>query len=564
MLTKLSELLGRRGRKIGTKRLKLPDSVVTHDSIDKMEFDNFADDSPRFKRVAIENAPQVAVEVEEPDPIDMTSATPEEFIEYQTKVKAAREAKENAPPYTNWDKLTRDVFYSYHTHDAPSIIEPVDPGVELHKRIMPKVITTDDHAASRNATRDDATMAAIATMRFVDTLRDILGDELKPQAEEAQQYQNTVEQVEQLVEQLGDMRSEAASYHDSGQPIPSELRDQIKAAVQAKVAAQAQGAQQADQQTPMSRAAMQAIEQAAAAASEAVDAAKGLPSFGSGFGAGEPTYESPEQALTIAEMWANNEKLRAMAELFGRLDRDIRFERSKRIVGGNDEIVDVEFGDNLARVLPDEMALFADEELEMDFLSRYADQELLQFSTVGEEHAGRGDIIAVLDGSYSMHPDRNIWARAIAMCLLHIARLEKRNFAAVEFADASQVEQWTFPAREPLDAQKIVEMASHFFGGGTSPIQGITGAAKLFEQSDFKKADLVLIGDGQARFGPEDKRLRDHLNEMGVRIFGIAIGGEDGGRFEYLVEYCDSVVHVHDFELQDPSEATAALAVNVT
>jgi hypothetical protein len=36
------------------------------------------------------------------------------------------------------------------------------------------------------------------------------------------------------------------------------------------------------------------------------------------------------------------------------------------------------------------------------------------------------------------------------------------------------------------------------------------------------------------------------------------------GRYRYLTEYCEAVVHVHDFELADPSEATAALAVSVT
>jgi uncharacterized protein with von Willebrand factor type A (vWA) domain len=562
-LVSLTDLLGRGGRNIGTPRLKLSDWTVTHDSIDQMEFANFADESPSFRRIAVENAPQVALDIEEPDPIDMTTATPDQFIEYQQKVKAAREAKNNAPAYTNWKKLTRDVFASYHTHDQPEIIEPVDPGVELHKRILPKIIHTDDHADSRNSTRDNPTLAAIATMGFVKTLRELLGDELKTQAEESQTYQNTVDQVEHKIDELGELREMAADAHAQGEPIPPELRDQIKQLVQEKRNLQQQAAQQAQSQTPMSREAMQAIESAAKAASDAVEAAKGMPSFGAGFGPGEPTYQSPEQALTIAEMWANNPMLRRIAELFGRLDRDMRFQRSKRIVGGNDEIVDVEFGDNLARVLPHELALFSDEDLELDFLARYADAELLQFSTVGEEHAGRGPILVVVDGSGSMQGEKNIWARAVSMCLLHIARLEKRDFACIEFASARQVAQWVFYAKQPMDAQQIVDMASHFFGGGTSPIQGVQGAVTLMQQAPpFKKADLVMIGDGEAGFGPEDKRLRDQLVELGVRLFGIAIGGS--GTYQYLTEYCESTVHVSEFELQDPSRATAELATHVT
>jgi uncharacterized protein with von Willebrand factor type A (vWA) domain len=558
----LTDFLGRGGRKIGTSRLKLPDSVVTHDSIDSMEFDNYTDDSPRFRRIAIEDAPVVTPDVPDPDPIDMTTASPDEFVAYQQAMKAAREARENAPTYSVWDKLTRDVFYSYHTHDMPELVEPVDPGVELHKRVMPKLMTTDDHAQARNITRDNPTTAAIATMAAVNALKQVLGDELEQQMREAEEYQQHAQQAQDASDQLDFMRQQAKDLHQQGLPVPDVLKQQIGAAVQERRAAQQAALGAAASQTPMSAAAMQAIQAAAAAAGEAASGAAGIPSFGAGFGAGEPTYESPEQALTIAEMWANNPQLRAMAERFGRLDRDIRFQRSKRVVGGNDEIVDVEFGDNLQRVLPAELALLADEDTEDDFLVRYASQELLCFATVGEEHAGRGPIVVVVDGSYSMNGERNIWARAVAMCLLHIARLEKRDFACVEFADARQVEAWVMPAKKALGAQEIVDMASHFFGGGTSPIQGVAGAVKIMEDAaDFRKADLVMIGDGEASFGPEDKRLRDQLIEMGVRLFGIAIGN---GPFKYLADYCSAVVPVHDFELQDPSQATAELATHIT
>lgn len=560
-VTSLEDFLGRAGRNIGKRDHKLPSSVVSHDSIDEMEFGNFADDSPRFRRLTIEEAPQIAPLVEDPDPIDMQTATPDEFRAYQTAMRDAAAQRAEAPPYAGWPKLTRDVFYSYHTHDSPEIVEPVDPGVELHKRIMPKMMTTDDHAKSRNVTRDDATTAAIATMAAVNALKDILGDELADQAREAQEYAEQAEQAGDAIDQLEFLRERAKDLHNQGQPIPQGLVDQIKGAVAERNAAQAAAMQMAANQSPMSAAALEAIEAAAAAGSQAAENAACIPHFGQGFGQGEPVYESPEQALSIAEMWASNPDLRAMAERFGRLDKDIRFQRSKRVVGGNDEIVDVEFGDNLSRVLPAELSLLADEDTEDDFLVRYASQELLCFSTVGEEHAGRGPIIVVCDGSGTMTGERNIWARAVSMCLLHIARLEKRDFAMIEFSGGSETEQWTFPAKAVMGAEPIVEMASHFFGGGTVPVNGVAAAAKLMQDAaDFRKADLVLIGDGEASFGAEDKRLRDALMAMGVRFFGIGIGGS----LKYLSEYCEHVVNVHDFELQDPSNATAELATHIT
>src|SRR5581483_2333359 len=563
-LLTLSDLLGEGGSKIGTPELQLPDSVLTHDAMDDMQYKNFRDDSPRFRAIAVEEAPQIPRDVPYPEPIDMSNASVEEFTEYQAKVNAAKEAEENAPAYHAWSELCRDVFYSYHSHFRPEIVEPVDPRVELHKRIMPKLIASDSHSKARNTTMDDASMAGIATMAFAKELRRILAEELQEQAQESQDYHDLEQQIRDTIGQLGEAQEQAQGLTENGKSVPGELQRLIADLTQQQANQQQAAADLADNFSPMDAKALAAIERAAQAAQDAAEQASNVPKFGSGLGKGEPVYESPEQALTIAQLWANNPQLRAMAERFGRLDRDIRFRRAKRIVGGNDEIVDVEFGDNLNRVLPDELAEFADDDLELGFLQRYGDQELLQFSTVGEEHAGRGPIIVCPDASYSMEGERNIWARAVCMCLLHIARLEKRDFACVEWADMDEVYVTEFLGREPMDAQKIVDMASHFFGGGTAPYQAVKGAYEIMQRAAaFKKADIVLIGDGAAPYGDADKRLRNRLNEMGVRMFGIAIGRESN-RFPYLEGYCDYVVRVEDFELNDPSNATAELAVHLT
>lgn len=558
----LQRLFGRGGQRLASARQRLARSVVRHDSLDKMEFENYADDSPRFHRMAIEYAPQIDTNIEEIPEIDMTSATPEEFKEYQQKVREAEERKQNAPPYSGWSDLTRDVFYSYHSREQPDLTEEtVDPGVELHKRILPKMFVTDEHGQARNITREDAVMSAMATMAAVSKLRDALGEELKEQAREAQEYQEHLEQAQESLGNLEGLRQQARALHHQGKPIPQSLKQQIGEQVQAKQQAQGAAFQITQSPTPMSQAGAEAIAAAAAAGHAAAEGAGNVPGFGQGFGSGEPRYHSPEQALSIAEKWANDPTLRKMAELFGRLDRDIRFQRSKRVVGGQDEIVSIEYGDNLRRVLPAEWALFADPETEDDFLARYLSGELLTFSTVGEEHAGRGPIVVVGDGSGSMHGERNIWMRAVAMCLLHIARLEKRDFAMVEFSGPGDVEDWVFRARDPLDPEAIVEMCSHLFSGGTLPIGGVQRAVEIMkEASEFRQADIVLIGDGEATIGPEDERLCAQMTEMGIKRYGIGIGG----RFSYLARYCEHVVPITDFELESPSEATAALAVHVT
>lgn len=563
----LQELLGRVSPKQMMKR-ELPRSVVTHDSVDEMEWRDGIAESPRFRRVTVEDPPLIPPLIEDPPEIDFTTASREEVEAWQKQAREVKAARENAPPYEGWTDLDRDLFYSYHTHDKPEIIEEVDPGVELHKRILPRLMVTDEHAESRNITRDEPTMARLATMATVSKLKEVAEEELQQQIREAQEFEEQRQKAADAQGGLEGMREEARAHHESGEPIPQELVDQIKAAVGERQQALAQAQQIAQNPTPLTPAAAEGIAAAAQAGQDAAEAASGLPSFGSGLGEGEPVYTSPEQALSIAERWANEPDLRAMAELFGRLDKDIRFKRSKRVVGGNDEIVDITVGDNLARVIPSELALLGDEDMEDDFLSRFASGELLEFSTVGEENAGRGPILIVLDGSYSMKGERNVWSRAVAMCLLHIARLEKRDFGCVEFAGGNEARaEWLFPASKPLNGEAVIDMASHFLGGGTVPINGVARASQIMkEANEFRKADLVIVGDGEAPFGKEDTQLRDQLNEMGVRIFAIGVGSEIASSGSYLHQYAEPdgyVVHVQDFDLTDPNQATAELATHI-
>lgn len=558
--SRLAALFGHAGQKIAASKVRMRRSVVQHDSIDKLEFDNYADDSARFRRLAIEDAPKIETPIAEPTLLDMTTATPEDFKRYQQEMKDYQSAVDNAPPYNAWEDLTRDVFYSYHSHDQPDLAQDaVDPGVELHKRILPKLFSADEHAESRNVTRDDATMSALATMAAVKELKETIGGELAEQARESQEFEEQRKKAMEHLKELQGSRDAASALHEQGKPIPKSLLERIKQQVKEKQEAQEAAANIAAAPTPMSSAAVEAIANAAAAGQEAADQAAGIPSFGQGFGVGEPQYQSPEQALSIAEQWANNPDLKRMAELFGRIDRDMRFQRSRRVVGGQEEIVDVKFGEDLNRIVSSEWALFADSDMEDDFLARFASGELLTYSTVGEEHAGRGPIVFVADSSGSMNGEPNIWTRAVAMALLHMARTERRDFAFVEFS--TEARHWLFQAKQILDPEKVVEMCSHFYGGGTIPLLGVQQAAKIMTDApEFRKADLVMVGDGRAGYGPEDERLRQQLTEMGVRLYGIGIGGS----FAYLEQYCEHVVPISDFDLTDPSKATADLAVHIT
>lgn len=542
----------------------LPRSTVEHDTVDEMVFRNYAVDSPRFARLAVEDPPVITPDAPEPDPIDFGAATPEEVAEWHGKVKAARDARDQGIPYTNWEELTRDYFYLHHHPSPPTTLAPgeYDPQVEIHRKIAEKTTALDDWAATRNVTRDNATLSAMAVMSAAKThLKSLLENELADQVRQAEEYREKQQQAQDAEDQIREIRD---GLGDAPGDIPDDVVAQVEQLVAEAQAARDKAQQIADAPIPFSRAAQDKIEAAAGAARQAAEEAAGTPSFGQGFGTDEPKYESPEQALSIAERWANNPTLKGIAERYGKMDPDTRFKRAKRVTGGQDEIVDLEFGDNLKRATFTELGnLVQDEVFLDDFYARYLAGEILQYTTVGEEHAGRGPIGFVLDGSSSMSGERNMWARAVCLTGLSIARREKRDCFVVEFSAVNQVESWEFPVREALDAQTLLDMASHFFGHTTHPLVGVNRGVEIIDRSPtFRKADLVILSDGEAPFGDEDRRLRDHLLEKGVRIHGIGIGQT----FGYLKNMCDpdSLVHVHDFELDgDPNAATSSLAVHI-
>lgn len=565
-----SEIFKRLFGKGGQKPKPLSRSTVEHDGVDRMVFGSLVDGSPRFRKMTVEDAPQIAPEAPEPAPLDFSNATPDEIQTWQKEVKAAREAKARTAPYDAWEDLTRDLFYLYHHVQEPEIFDnaQVDPAVAAHGRIAAKIKSHEKYPVTRNITRDDRTASSMATMAAVGVARDALEEELIEQARQSEEFEQARSKAESAMDELESLRERAREMMAQGQDVDRDLRDEIAEMVKEKRQAQAQAVEIASNAPiPFTMDAARIVDEMVEAAMNAAENAAFLPSFDQGFGTGEPRYESPEQALAIADMWANNAMLRKASEIFGRMKKDMRFKRAKRVVGGQDEIVDLKLGDNIRRLAAGELPFLADDDFSDDFYNRYLNQELVVYDTVGEEHAGRGPIIMVCDESDSMSGERIIWAKAVCLALLDIARREKRDFAYVGFAggwrgDEKQVHSFEFKAKEEMDPQAIVDMASHHFAGGTMPLHGMELAVEIMRDRTFRKADIVLVSDGEASFGKDDQKAKDYLDSRGVRIHGIRVGSE-GER--YLTKMCtEEVAGVTDFELEEPGAATTALATSIT
>jgi len=146
-------------------------------------------------------------------------------------------------------------------------------------------------------------------------------------------------------------------------------------------------------------------------------------------------YRSPPgQKLELGKRLAGNEKLKKLARMVGRMKFHALALRKKVFERSSEEILEIERGDRLDRLLPHELLTLHHPVLQKDFFRRLLDQELLQYSLKGIEEKGKGPMVVCLDGSSSMAGDKEIWSKAVTLTLLEIARRQRRLFRSICFS----------------------------------------------------------------------------------------------------------------------------------
>lgn len=460
----------------------------------------------------------------------------------------------NIVAYEGSQDITRDLFSAYHDQaDRPTIKEPseVRASRELHRKLFKSFMESEEFQATRAFTRGDKVGAAMAAVAGQAVMFDELTKTLQSDAEQAQRMAEQEQKIAETEEQLDTLREHARMAHDAGSPIPQEIKDEIAdQAAQKQAARKALEADTKQMQNSIPARIQAAGRRAARGAKETAEMYAAMP----GTGSGERKYDSPDQALRIAGRWATNAYCRAILAKLGRLQRDFRFRNSNKVVSSFGAPVDVELGNNLTAVLPTELLNLAHDDTKILFYHRYAERQLLQYEFEGEAEAGLGQFGVMLDLSGSMgyhpHQNRHIWAKAAVLALLAIAQRERRDVFVIPFSDGILGEFTFLGGRVNLeDAYDFAALAPD---GGTAPFDAMQRSYDIFDKhAAFKRADLVVITDGECKFGAADLALREDLETLGVRIHGISI---ETAPTNYLTAMCEIVIPVT--HLAGPSEAT--------
>jgi uncharacterized protein with von Willebrand factor type A (vWA) domain len=300
---------------------------------------------------------------------------------------------------------------------------------------------------------------------------------------------------------------------------------------------------------------------AAELASEIDQAAQDSHDFSREFGQGGKMNAG--ERLELGRRLARNKKLGELARLVGRFKQDARALRRNRLERGVAEAYDVERGAELGRLIPSELIAMHHPVLARDFRRRLLEGALLQYRLKEDEQKGKGPMVVCIDVSSSMQGARELWAKAVALTLMDIARRSRRLFRAVLFSSGDstlKVLDLNRERRYQPDLKKVVEMAEYFAGGGTDFEKPIDAAVALLEEKRLKRGDIVFITDGECQVSPEWlAHLNQRKRELDFAIFGVLVDVAGSPETSTVRQFADRITSVNQLNNTETHEIFLAV-----
>ena len=213
-----------------------------------------------------------------------------------------------------------------------------------------------------------------------------------------------------------------------------------------------------------------------------------------------------------------------------------------------DEVSDIVVGDDLVRALPSELARLTNPLTKSLFFRDYIEKNLLCYELKGQEEQGRGPIVVCIDNSGSMSGEKEVWSKAVSLALLDIARKQHRAFAIVHFDTKVHYKFLCQKNQEP-DWTEVMKAMEFFSGGGTNFQPALEVALNIIGQDLFKKADVILVTDGDASDDWSETYKR-RAKEKDVTTYGIQIGPDIDNA---LKAYCDKQFAVSELDTDSPA-----------
>lgn len=462
--------------------------------------------------------------------------------------------------------LMQDVFCLLFKHNVVFAPESeVLPSAALNRTLLTALRNGEASRILREATVLDEARAGLCTLLLGEgilamlrsekpwTRRDMLDAwKLRQQEEEFHETRETREHADELRGEAGGEEADARK-----QDALARVRERLDGKLRGEAASirqkQRQYAEDLERVGDEARARVQAA--AVRAAQQLDEAVEEAELWGSALGRGGrlPAH----RRLELGRRLAGNDKLKKLVRMVGRMKSHALALRKRTFERANEELYSVEQGGALERLLPQELAALHHPVLHRDFQRRLLENELLQYSLRGMEEKRKGPVVVCLDGSSSMAGDKEIWSKAVALTLLELTRRQRRPFRSICFSSReTPLHVLDLATRRGGDVEpdKLMDLAEHFPGGGTDFEKPLDAALECLGKSKYKKADIVLITDGECQVSAEwSRRFLKEKERLGFSLFSILIdvGPSSAGS---LKEFSDRVTTIRQLTSEGASD----------
>jgi len=302
--------------------------------------------------------------------------------------------------------------------------------------------------------------------------------------------------------QLDDTSSEIAATHFAHQFAHLKKED-----TKEKPCGAAAGTSSGDGELAEEMAALRAVGKAIAEAGKEVEALKET-TTALGIGKGERGSNDPRVIAELFKRVRGNLNLRKICELAGRFRRVAQSKQRQKVSHGLDDVVGVEPGGDIGRLLPSELMKLAVPELELDTLRRIVERQALCREHHSVEPVGKGPIIVVADESGSMEGSRVHTAKALALALAWIARQQRRWCGLIAYSGSSGERLLALPPGR-WNETALCDWLSEFIGKGSDLDLPIEELPRMYKQigAPLGITDVIFITDARARI-PHEMRER--------------------------------------------------------
>ena len=139
----------------------------------------------------------------------------------------------------------------------------------------------------------------------------------------------------------------------------------------------------------------------------------------------------------------------------------------------------------------------------------------------------RGPMLIVIDTSGSMSGTPELLAKALTLQAAKTAHAEKRACYLYAFGGHGQRIEHDLKFTQD-GISKLLDFLGYSFGGGND-IETVEYAVKRLEQEQWKKADVMIVSDGEWTASSQIEKIVKSTTDKGTRFHGVQVGGSGSG-----------------------------------